>query len=189
MKAIFLLQNTAIDPDHAIEQEHKKMKVKGGFIGITGNEYALEKYFIIAPTLCRIVEEFKEFAGTKTRQASSLHHELVGAKGNRIISNAEIVSKVLTRQGNPFLKSDMFNLVTYAVTPDNMCKNHIENRDKLGREALEKFVSTRMVEKSVNFWDAQKKNSWSYFKDVGATVQTKVKGQLVSIKQERSLLS
>jgi len=43
--------------------------------------------------------------------------------------------------------------------------------------------------KSVNFWDAQKKNSWSYFKDVGATVQTKVKGQLVSIKQERSLLS
>jgi len=46
-----------------------------------------------------------------------------------------------------------------------------------------------MVEKSVNFWDAQKKNNWSYFKDVGATVETTVKGQLVSIKQERSLLS
>ena len=82
----------------------------------------------------------------------------------------------------------MFNLVTFAVTPANVCKN-IENRDKLGREALEKFVSTRMVEQSVNFWDAQKKNNWSYFKDVGATVQTKVKGQLVSVKQERSLLS
>ena len=27
---------TAIDPDHGIEQEHKKMKVKGGYIGITG---------------------------------------------------------------------------------------------------------------------------------------------------------
>jgi len=38
-----------------------------------------------------------------------------------------------------------------------------------------------MVQKSVNFWDAQKKNNWSYFKDVGATVPTKVKGQLVSI--------
>ncbi|MPC92462.1 hypothetical protein E2C01_087553 [Portunus trituberculatus] len=43
---------TAIDPDHAIEQEHKNMKVKGGFIGITGKEQALDKYFIIAPTLC-----------------------------------------------------------------------------------------------------------------------------------------
>ena len=26
---------TAIDPDHAIEQEHKKIKAKGGSIGIT----------------------------------------------------------------------------------------------------------------------------------------------------------
>ena len=41
-----------------------------------------------------------------------------------------------------------------------------------------------MVEKLVIFRDAQKKNNRSYFKDVGATVQTKV-----SIKQERSLLS
>ena len=46
-----------------------------------------------------------------------------------------------------------------------------------------------MVEKSVPFWDAQKNNNLTYFRDVGATVQTKVKGQLVSIKQERSLLS
>ncbi|KAK7077725.1 hypothetical protein SK128_020388 [Halocaridina rubra] len=92
------------------------------------------------------------------------------------------------RQGNSFLECDMSNLVTFAVTPDNVCKN-IEKLDKLGREALEKFVSTLMVKQSVNFWDAQKKNNWSYFKDVGATVQIKVKGQLVSIKQEKSLLS
>ena len=37
---------TAMDPNHAIEQEHKKLKMKAGFIGITGNEHALEKYFI-----------------------------------------------------------------------------------------------------------------------------------------------
>ena len=95
---------TAIDPDHGIEQEHKKMKVKGGYIGITGKEYALETYFIIAPTLCRIVQEFKDYARIETRQPSSLHHELVGAKGTEIIANAANVSKVLTRQGNPLLK-------------------------------------------------------------------------------------
>ena len=42
---------TAIDPDHAIEQEHRKMKVKDELVGITRNEQAMEKYFIIAPSL------------------------------------------------------------------------------------------------------------------------------------------
>jgi len=46
------------------------------------------------------------------------------------------------------------------------------NHDKLGQQALDKFVSTRMVEKSINFWNAQKKKYWSYFKDVGATHYT-----------------
>ena len=67
----------------------------------------------------------------------------------------------------------------FAVVPENVCSN-IKERDKLGREALEKFVSDRMIDKSVNFWDAQKKNNWSYFKDAGATVQT----QLVSINRK-----
>jgi len=42
---------TAIDPDHAIEQELKKMKIKGGVVGLTQNESAMEKYSIIAPLL------------------------------------------------------------------------------------------------------------------------------------------
>ena len=45
-----LTRITAIDPDHATEQEHKKIKAKGGFIGITDNEKAIAKPFVIAPT-------------------------------------------------------------------------------------------------------------------------------------------
>jgi len=159
------------------------MKIKGGFIGITGNESALQKYFIIAPTLCNIVQEFKDYAGIETRQPSSLHREHTRSKSSKLIANAANIVRVITRQGNPFLKDDMFNLVTFVVVPENVCSN-IEQRDKLGTEAMEKFVSDRMINKSVNFWDAQKKNNWSYFKDAGATVQTKVKGQFVSSKQE-----
>ena len=98
---------TAIDPDHAIEQEHKKMKSKGGFIGITGNELALEKYFITAPTLSRVVDEFKDYAGIKSRQATSLHHELNGDKGNILIQNAAKLVKAISKQGNPFEEIDM----------------------------------------------------------------------------------
>ena len=68
MKAILSSANTVsplqlFDPDHAIEQEHRKMKVKGWFVCITGNAQAMEKYFIIAKSLARLVHEFKEYAG------------------------------------------------------------------------------------------------------------------------------
>lgn len=134
------------------------MKIKGGFIGITGDEYALEKYFIIAPTLARFAQEFKDYAGIERRQPSSLHHEVFGEKGSRMTANAAKIIKVITRQGYPFLKDDMYNLVTYAVVPSNVTSN-IENRDILGKQALEKFVSTKMTKKTVKFWDSQKKNN------------------------------
>lgn len=79
-------------------------------------------------------------------------------------------------------------IVIFTVTPGNVC-SHIEDRDKFGREALNKFVSTRKIEKNVNTWDAQRKNNWSYFKDLGATIMTKVSGEMVTNKQERALLS
>ncbi|KAG1662606.1 hypothetical protein GQR58_020866 [Nymphon striatum] len=46
-----------------------------------------------------------------------------------------------------------------------------------------------MVNNTVEFWGVQKKNKFKYFKDVGVVMQTKIKGQLVHIKQERTLLS
>ena len=52
----------------------------------------------------------------------------------------------------------MYNLVTFAVVPSNVASN-IENRDRLGRQALEKFVSARMTEKTVRFWNPQKRTT------------------------------
>ncbi|KAG1698856.1 hypothetical protein GQR58_005613 [Nymphon striatum] len=65
----------------------------------------------------------------------------------------------------------------------------IEYCDQHGKEALQHFVSTRMVNNTIEFWGAQKKNKFKYFKDVGVVMQPKIKGQLVHIKQERTLLS
>ncbi|KAG1650791.1 hypothetical protein GQR58_027738 [Nymphon striatum] len=182
---------TAIGPDHAIKQEHKQMKMKRGFIGITGNEQAMKKHFVIAPTLSRIVQEFKEYAGIDNRRAYSLHHELTSEKSSKLVRNAAKLVGNINMQGNPFLKHDMYNLMTFAVAPDDVSKD-IEYRDQYGKEALQHFVSTRMVDNTVEFWGAQKKNKFKYFKyfkDVGVVMQTKIKGQLVHIKQERTLLS
>jgi len=46
-----------------------------------------------------------------------------------------------------------------------------------------------MVEQTTGFWNSQKKNSITFFEDVGPVAQAKVTGQLVTVKQERRLLS
>ena len=60
---------TGIDPDNAIEQEHKKMKAKGGFefIGITDNEESMDKHFVTALTLSRPIQEFNDHTETESR--------------------------------------------------------------------------------------------------------------------------
>ena len=78
----------------------------------------------------------------------------------------------------------MFNLATFVVVPKNICRD-IGERDNFGRMALDKFVTTRMLEKKKkNFCDFKKQKNRSYFKHVGATVKTKVSGQIVTSKQE-----
>ena len=49
---------TAIAPDQGIEQENRTLKVIGGIVGITQNEKALDKFFLIAPELSKLLHEF-----------------------------------------------------------------------------------------------------------------------------------
>ena len=50
---------TSIGTDHGIEQEHREPKVIGGIVGITQNGKSLNKYFLIAPELSNIQQEFE----------------------------------------------------------------------------------------------------------------------------------
>lgn len=59
---VVVSKHGANDSNHIIEQEHSTMKVKGGLIGIIGNEQAMKKCFIIAPSIGRLVHEFRSTA-------------------------------------------------------------------------------------------------------------------------------
>lgn len=52
---------TSIDPDHAIEHEHRPMKMKGGFVNITKKESALDRCVLTLPILGQISQEYKRF--------------------------------------------------------------------------------------------------------------------------------
>lgn len=50
----------------------------------------------------------------------------------KLLENTTEVVKIITKQGNLFLKSDMFNLVTFTMIPGNVC-SHIERLTYLAR--------------------------------------------------------
>ena len=53
----------AIGADNALEHQNRSMKVSRGLVGITLNESARTKFFLIAPELARLAEEAKSMAG------------------------------------------------------------------------------------------------------------------------------
>ena len=110
----------------------------------------MDKHFVIVPTLSRLVQEFKDYAGIQSRKPTSLHHELVGGKSEKIPETVTKLVNVLTMQGNPFLKTDVFNLVTFEVAPSNISKN-IEDRDKLGERHWTHLFQIEWLTKRYNF--------------------------------------
>ena len=51
---------TAVGADHAIEHGNRTMKVLGGIKGIVNVINKLDKYFIIAPEINQIIQDFCE---------------------------------------------------------------------------------------------------------------------------------
>ena len=51
---------TAVGADHAIEHGNRTMKVLGGIKGIANVINKLDKYFIIAPEINQIIQDFCE---------------------------------------------------------------------------------------------------------------------------------
>lgn len=56
---------TSIDPDHAIEHQHKVIKSGRGLADIKDNENALERFALTIPILSRMVDEYKRFVFSK----------------------------------------------------------------------------------------------------------------------------
>ena len=148
----------SIGPDHGIEQENRTMKVIGGITGITQKEATLDKFFLIAPELARLVNEFGEFNGVSIKQERTKHHDLVGTARNRIFRNAEKMKNIILSQGNPFTvhQDEIVNLMTKAVMKDEV-KVSIINKDQIGQEAFEQFVNERINSDAKFFWDPMKK--------------------------------
>lgn len=141
---------TSIDPDHAIEQVHRELKGKGGFIGTTQNDKLLERFALTVPMLSMFAEKFKSYAGIQTSH-SQLHHELVGNAFKCRLQKSKLLSTISCKEGNPFLFTDLCNFANFSVISDEIKKN-VASRDELGEKAYQKFWKERISdERTVPF--------------------------------------
>ena len=70
---------TSIAPDQGIEQENRTLEVIGGIVGITWNEKALDKFFLVAPKLSNLLHEFAEYGSDSNDKRTQHTQSQVGS--------------------------------------------------------------------------------------------------------------
>ena len=112
----------AVGADNALEHLNRSMKVSGGLVGITQNESARAKFFLIAPELARLSSEAKSMAGVSLHTPEQ-HHTLSAAIVAREDKGVQQLIAAIKSLTNPFSvskdsasNSDLYNLVTKVVT-------------------------------------------------------------------------
>ena len=182
---------TSIAPDQGIEQENRTLKVMGGIVGISQNEKALDKFFLIAPELSKLLHEFAAEYGSDNNDKRTQHHEITGGKLCRMMKNARKLTDVFREHGDPFMapedEDEIYNLLTKEVMTEKVSKDILE-RDEIGQRMFVEFATERLTEGRLCVWDKMKKKKLKTFKTSNATVEINAGGKLVKIKEERGLL-
>ena len=130
----------AVGADNALEHKNRSMKVSGGLVGITLNEAARTKFFLIAPELASLAEQAKNMAGVSSK-LQGRHHNLATAVLAREEKGVAQLTATIERFTNPFADAhtDLFNLVTKVVMPETVKKDLCE-QSEIGRRLFDCFV-------------------------------------------------
>ena len=109
----------AIGRDHAGEQENKVLKIQGGLQGITRQENARIRYFLIAPILKEIVDKMQAMSGLNDKEGRCHHHlnRLKQSIQNKDVSSLVDVFKEINLCEGERVDEQMYNLVHPHLPP------------------------------------------------------------------------
>ena len=171
----------AVGADNALEHINRSMKVSRGLIGITLNEAARTKFFLIAPELARLAEQAKKIAEVSSKTQGH-HHNLTTAVLAREEKGVAQLTATIEGFTNPFsdIHTDLFNLVAKVVMPQTV-KQDLCEQSEIGRRLFDCFVKERVHSGKVNLWSPMKKRkllTWkTSAKVVKVTAADKIVGQ------------
>lgn len=179
----------ALGADHALEQVNKWMKITGGLVGITQNENARTRFFLVAPEMTRLKVEAKQMTNIAKKE-NLRHHELGTSILDKQQTNVKKLISTLESHVNPFEydNSDVINLVTKAVMP-NETKTDLCDIDSKGNKQFTLFTEERLKSNAVNFWAPLKKVSLKTWKDSVRKTNVKLGDKVVELKEDRGLFA
>ena len=178
---------SAIGSDHGMEQENKAMKVTGGITGLTQKQSALNRFWLVAPVLSSLSEEFCRNNQVKTQNRKQ-HYQLAGSTNKRISANVNKLLDVIDVFEIDFQSNDsVYNVVSKAVLPED-ASSELLRHETIGEGLYHNFITERL--KGIqSIWSPLKKRNLPTFKIQAKKLKVKVDGKLVQLKEERILLS
>ena len=182
----------------ALEQSvNLDSKSKGGIVGISTKENAVERWFLISHERAAITKSLKQMCGIEhSDEAAATHKE---ARLSRVKRDENDVQKLVATfdsglLNNPFHIPDdradgealvpLTNLANGVVLPESVAIRLL-GASKLGRQNM-----TRIQSNQTNFWDPGKKRNILTFSSVARNVTVTVESQkdkVVSINADREL--
>ena len=179
----------SIGPDQAIEHVNRWMKVLGGLSGITLNDNARNRFFLIAPELARLAEEAHAMAGMG-KLTRNRHHELSPTLLSNQERNVLQLKATISSYTNPFTYDggDLVNLVNQSVLPDEVAYA-VSHADEIGQQHYAAFVIDRISSEEVNLWAHLKKVKLNTWTSARKAVRHRFDDKVVELKDDRSLFA
>ncbi len=146
----------SIGPDHACEQVNRWLKEDKGIIGITTNENCRQKFFLAAPELSKIAEDFKKQYNLDT--PIEHHHALNSAAITREHSKVQKLKDCIASFCNPFkteCQDVLINIISHAEV-DKRAVDEIITTPEKGQSLYETFVTERF-HKDTSLWAPMKR--------------------------------
>ena len=92
----------ALGADHSIEHVNRSMKVHGGLVGITLNQTARNKFFLIASEMANLSGQAKDMSGVASK-IQTRHHNHMPAVLSREDKNIKALIETIETFTNPLL--------------------------------------------------------------------------------------
>ena len=179
----------------ALEQSvNLDSKTKGGIIGISKKEGALERWFLTAHERAAVTTATKLMCGILNDNESTRHREGGRARINR--DEKDVKSLVTTLESvmvNPFSFDDeatsLSNWASGVVMLSEM-SSRLLDAEKLGRAEMKAFVADRIKGNAVGFWDPLPGMKILTFASLTKNLQVKSSDEkMITVNTDRSLFA
>lgn len=182
--------------DMALEQSiNLDTKSKGGLVGMTKNDDAVNRWFLTSHERAAITRSMKEMCNLEDDRVGS-HKE---SSTKRITRDEKDVESLVQRftsdmMMNPFTLSDeesadtepLINIATGVVLPDKVADCLINSAD-IGQSHMLDFVSSRLNSNKVSFWEPLRTVKIATFKVSNKKTSTATNEKVITLNADRDL--